>query len=69
MRYISTRGAYSEDGGITFSEAVLKGLAPDGGLFVPMSIPKLSNEVLKGWLEQKVLSLTISHKFISYQFI
>ncbi len=32
MTYKSTRGAVS---GISFSEAVLRGIAPDGGLFVP----------------------------------
>ncbi|MBO4327560.1 MAG: threonine synthase [Clostridia bacterium] len=32
MTYKSTRGAVK---GISFSEAVLKGIAPDGGLFVP----------------------------------
>ncbi|MBP5731071.1 MAG: threonine synthase, partial [Clostridia bacterium] len=32
MTYKSTRGAVS---GVSFSEAVLKGIAPDGGLFVP----------------------------------
>ncbi|MBP1588217.1 MAG: threonine synthase [Clostridia bacterium] len=32
MKYVSTRGS---DAGTTFSEAVVKGLAPDGGLFVP----------------------------------
>ncbi len=31
MKVISTRG----DGGITFKNAVLQGLAPDGGLYVP----------------------------------
>ena len=32
MTYASTRGSVS---GVQFSEAVLKGIAPDGGLFVP----------------------------------
>ena len=32
MTYASTRGTVS---GVQFSEAVLKGIAPDGGLFVP----------------------------------
>ena len=31
---------------ISFKEALLQGLAPDGGLFLPNSIPKLDNKVL-----------------------
>ncbi|MCR5304166.1 MAG: threonine synthase [Lachnospiraceae bacterium] len=38
MRYMSTR---SGDEFFSPSEAVLKGIAPDGGLFVPESVPKL----------------------------
>lgn len=39
IMYKSTR---SEDEKVTASQAILKGLANDGGLFVPTSIPKLS---------------------------
>lgn len=38
MRYISTRG---EAPPVSFLEAILKGLAPDGGLYVPESWPAL----------------------------
>ena len=38
LQYKSTRS----DETVTASEAILKGLASDGGLFVPVSIPKLS---------------------------
>ena len=39
MRFISTR---SKDGeSFSASEAILKGLAPDGGLFIPESIPSI----------------------------
>ena len=38
MRYISTRG-HSES--FSSAAAIIKGLAPDGGLFVPESIPEL----------------------------
>ena len=38
LLYRSTR---SEDKTVTASEAILKGLADDGGLFMPVSIPKL----------------------------
>lgn len=38
LLYKSTR---SEDASVTASEAILKGLADDGGLFMPVRIPKL----------------------------
>ncbi len=40
--YKSTR---SEKGAVTASQAILKGLAEDGGLFVPTSIPKLDRSL------------------------
>lgn len=40
MRYISTRG---DTPPLSFSDAVLTGLAPDGGLLLPESIPDFSN--------------------------
>ena len=39
--YQSTRGGQS---GITASQAILQGLAEDGGLFMPNEIPKLDVE-------------------------
>jgi threonine synthase len=39
MRYISTRGAAPELG---FDEAMMTGLARDGGLYVPKTVPQLS---------------------------
>ena len=38
LLYRSTRNAENE---VTASQAILKGLADDGGLFVPVAIPKL----------------------------
>ena len=38
LLYGSTRGGET---GVTASQAVLKGLADDGGLFVPVAVPKL----------------------------
>lgn len=43
MRYRSTRAAPA-DPGVTFSEAIVQGLAPDGGLYVPVSMPTVSPE-------------------------
>ena len=42
MRYISTRSA--DGASFPASEAILKGLAPDGGLFVPERIPQLGED-------------------------
>lgn len=39
--YISTRG---EAQGLSFADAALAGLAPDGGLYVPAACPKISQE-------------------------
>ncbi|MBF9051377.1 threonine synthase [Roseobacter sp. HKCCD9010] len=39
MRYVSTRGAAPE---LTFEEAMLTGLARDGGLYVPAEVPVMS---------------------------
>jgi threonine synthase len=44
MHYISTRNKNLR---VRASEAILNGLAPDGGLFVPESIPSLSKEDVK----------------------
>lgn len=40
MKYISTRG---NDHSVTAKEAIFKGLAPDGGLYVPENIPSLNS--------------------------
>ena len=46
MAYISTRG---ESPKISFIEALLAGLAPDGGLYVPEVMPHLSLDELRGF--------------------
>ena len=43
MDYSSTRG---KDNNISFVEAMLNGLAKDGGLYVPKKIKKLTNSQL-----------------------
>ena len=45
MRYISTRG---QSDPVSFNEAVAIGLAPDGGLYLPESLPDISPR-LAGW--------------------
>lgn len=46
MKYISTRGGIAP---ISFSAAVMMGLATDGGLLLPEEIPPIDNETLAGW--------------------
>jgi len=46
MQYISTRGLISPVG---FSDVLLRGLAPDGGLFMPQSWPRIAPEVIAGF--------------------
>ena len=45
IKYYSTNGRAPE---VSFSEALLKGLAPDGGLYLPVTIPMLTPEELSG---------------------
>jgi len=46
MKYISTRGDQTQR---TFSEILLEGLAPDGGLYLPVSYPKIDAATLTRW--------------------
>ncbi|MCI4677778.1 threonine synthase [Rhodoblastus acidophilus] len=46
MAYLSTRGEAPE---ISFTEALLAGLAPDGGLYVPHKMPRLSRDAIAGF--------------------
>ncbi len=46
MKYISTRGETAPQ---TFSQALLMGLAPDGGLILPESYPHISAATLETW--------------------
>ena len=46
MKYISTRGDKTERG---FSEILLEGLAPDGGLYLPEQYPRVDAATLTRW--------------------
>lgn len=46
MRYISTRG---QAPALTFEETMLTGLARDGGLYVPETVPVLSGDTIAGF--------------------
>jgi threonine synthase len=49
MKYISTRG--SDKDGLSSSLTILKGIADDGGLFVPVSFPKVNREEIEELVE------------------
>ncbi len=67
MEYISTRNNKKT---FSFKDVFLKGLAPDGGLFVPKSFPKYSDLELQSLknLSYKDLSTKIIHDFCSEEF-
>jgi threonine synthase len=63
MRYISTRGGMAPQ---TFSQILLGGLAPDGGLAIPERIPTVNAAELKYWraLNYRDLAFEIISKFV-----
>ncbi|OKL63448.1 Threonine synthase [Talaromyces atroroseus] len=70
--FLSTRGGSY---GVSFEEAVLQGLAPDGGLFVPESIPSLPCD-WNNWVDLsfeelafEILTLYIPSTEIPHQFL
>ena len=62
--YLSTRGGSNS---FSFRAAVLKGLAADGGLFIPHAIPQLPSDFLSSWrnLSFQDLALKIMQLYIS----
>ena len=46
MQFVSTRGQAPALG---FSDAVLAGLAADGGLYVPAAWPQIGADEIAGW--------------------
>lgn len=63
MKYISTRGTANEQ---DFAGAVLSGLAPDGGLYVPKTLPKFDREKIKSFanMDYRALALEIIAPFV-----
>ena len=61
MEYISTRNNLDS---FSFKSVFLKGLADDGGLFVPKSVKSYSKEELKasGFLDKRAAISTITDK-------
>ncbi len=64
MQYLSTRGAVSA---LQFSEAVMMGLATDGGLLLPRNIPRIGTETFNGWgkLSYPDLAFEVMSRFIA----
>ena len=59
---------YSTRGGVTgasFSKVVIDGYADDGGLYVPMELPKFDISTLRRCSSYSELAFTIYRKFIS----
>lgn len=66
MQYLSTRGyAASSDSSASFSEILLGGLAPDGGLYLPKSYPQVTSDELNAWrsLSYAELAFEVLRKF------
>ncbi len=63
MKYISTRGLAAP---LSFEEVVLTGLASDGGLYVPESLPSFSKEEIASWgaLSYQELAFKVMSPFV-----
>lgn len=63
MRYLSTRGGITP---VRFKDAVMMGLADDGGLLLPESIPTFSAQELESWraLSYADLAFQIISRFV-----
>ncbi|GAA6063467.1 hypothetical protein JCM10212_006329 [Sporobolomyces blumeae] len=56
MQYLSTRGG---DERLSFEQAVLRGLAPNGGLYIPQHIPALPNNWEQDWANLSFTQLAL----------
>jgi len=64
MRYISTRG---QAAALDFEEALLTGLASDGGLYVPENLPRFTLEQIQSWvgLSYAELAFEVMRPFVT----
>ena len=61
MKYISTRG---ENGNLLFSDVIMAGLAPDGGLYLPENFPQVADRLAEwGALGYQDLAFEIMRLF------
>ena len=67
MEYISTR---NKEKTFSFKDVFLKGLAPDGGLFIPKKIPRYNSQELMRFRDCSYnnLAAEIIFKFCSSEF-
>ena len=67
MRYISTRG---QAPALTFGEAMMTGLARDGGLYVPDTVPTLTHDQIAALagLSYEDIALTVMRPFVADTF-
>ena len=63
--YLDTRGVIAPSLGPTFTEALIKGIAPGGGLFVPQVLPRFTDEELNSLLSlsYQELATTVFKRF------
>ena len=63
MQYLSTRGGVPPQ---SFTQAVMMGLAEDGGLLLPRTIPRIGSDTLTSWqdLSYQELTFEIMSRFI-----
>lgn len=63
MQYLSTRGGIQP---IPFTKAVMMGLAEDGGLLLPRTIPRIDSQTLSSWqnLSYAELAFEVMSRFI-----
>ena len=63
MQYLSTRGGVPPQ---SFTQAVMMGLAEDGGLLLPRTIPRIGSDTLASWQDLSYPDLTfeIMSRFI-----
>ena len=66
MRYLSTRGDSQQSPKKSFTEILLGGLAPDGGLYLPETYPQISRAELDHWrnLSYADLAFAVLSKFV-----
>ena len=60
MRYLSTRGDAQQSPKKTFTEILLGGLAPDGGLYLPETYPQVTRAELDQWRELSYADLAFA---------
>ena len=63
MQYLSTRGGIQP---VPFTKAVMMGLAEDGGLLLPRTIPRIDSQTLASWkgLSYTELAFEVMTRFI-----